>query len=235
MSPQTILIPVEFPDPQPLPSTFVDAFSSCRVVLLGLDEMSDDVDADERHRREIRAKNVLYSLATQFLREGESADVELVTGEGLSETPTRVAEERGVDAVMIPKPITTLGRVLVPVRDPRFAEPVAEFLSGLNQDVFLHTTLFHVAESEDDVEAGEQVLSDIREQLVEAGHPELRLDSETVVSDDPAFAISEAASDYDIIVMGETENPSFDSVFGKTYELVADETNHPVVVVRDTN
>lgn len=233
MSAQTIVIPVEFPDPDPLPSTFIDAFTSCEVVLLGLNEVEEDATQEERHRREIEANHVLYSLAAQFVRSGETADVELVTGEDLNDAPTRIAEQRDADAVMIPKPITTLGRILVPIRDEKFARPITDFLTGLNLDVLHHTTLFHVAETEDDVEAGERLLSDVRDRLVEAGHPELRVDSEVVVSDDPPFEIRETARSYDLVVMGETQDPSFSSVFGDAYQRVADETDHPVIVVRE--
>jgi nucleotide-binding universal stress UspA family protein len=233
MSTQTILIPVEFPDPDPVPSTFVETFTACKVVLHGLDEVDDEASDEERHRREIEANRVLYSLASQFMREGEAADVELLTGEDLSDAPTSVAERRDADAVMIPKPLTTLGRILVPIRDEKFAQPITDFLTDLNLDALHHTTLFHVAETESDVEAGERLLSDVREQLVEAGLPDLRIDSEVVVSDDPTFEIREAAGDSDLVVMGETQDPSFASVFGDAYQRVADETDHPVIVVRE--
>lgn len=233
MSAQTILVPVEFPDPEPFPSTFVDAFSSCRVVLLGLDEEADGLDEDERHRREIEAYHTLYNLASQFVRHGERVDVEYVVGENAHDTWTRVAEERDVDALLVPKPLTTLARVLVPIRDETFAQPVADFLSGLNQDVLVHTTLFYVAETEDGVEEGEELLASVREQLVDAGYPELRTDVEVVVGDDAPFEVGKAASDYDLIVMGETKDPSFERVFGKTYDSIADETDHPIVVVRE--
>ena len=138
-----------------------------------------------------------------------------------------------MDALLVPKPLTTLARVLVPVRDEKFAGPIADFLSGLNQDVLVHTTLFYVAESDEDVEAGEELLDGVREQLVDAGYPELRTDTEVVVGDDAPFEIGKAASGYDLLVMGETQDPSFERVFGKTYDSIAEETDHPIVVVRE--
>lgn len=233
MPSQTILLPVEFPDPEPLPSTFIDGFTSCEVILLGMYEVADDITPEEQHRQELEANHTLYTLATQFIRRGETADVELLMGQDLSDAPTRVAEERDVDALMIPKPITTLGQVLVPIREAKFAKPISDFVSALNQDVILHTTLFHVAGTDEAAGQGEKLLSDVRERLVDAGFPESGIDTEVVVSDDPSFEIGTAASDYDLLIMGETQDPSFERVFGNTYESIAEETDRPIVVARE--
>lgn len=233
MSSQTVLIPVEFPDPDPLPSTFVDGLTGCEVLLLGVYDLETDLSPDERQRREVEAYQVLYTLAADFVREGEVAEVELVMGRDAADAPTTVAEERGVDAVLVPNPITTLGHVLVAVRDEAFAQPVTDFVRALNQETLLHTDLLHVADSEADVEAGEQLLSDIRSRLVDEGYSPAGIDAEVVVDDDPAFAISQAASDSDLIVMGETREPGVERVFGKTYESIADRTSLPIIVVRD--
>jgi nucleotide-binding universal stress UspA family protein len=232
MSEQTLLVPLEFPDPEPLPSSFVGGFTPHRIVLLGIYDVPAELDPDERQRREVEAYHTLYSIANQFVRSGETAEVELVMGEDLEDVPTSVAERRDVDAVLVPNPITTLGRVLIPIRDPAFAEPVAEFAAALNEDVIIHTTLLHAAETEEAVGDGEALLSDARERLVEAGFPNVSIDTEVVVADDPAFEIAQAASSHDIVIMGETQEPGYDRVFGTTYESVAEQTDRPIVVVR---
>ncbi|WP_135851548.1 universal stress protein [Halorussus salinus] len=233
MASQTVLIPVEFPDPDPLPSTFVEGLTDCRVILLGVYELDDDVSDDERQRRRIEANQVLYNIAADFVHRGELAEVELVVGEEVADAPTRVAEERGVDALLVPNPITTLGHVLVAVRDEKFAKPVVDFVCAMNQDVLLHTNLFHVAESEADVDAGEALLSEVTDRLVAEGFSRTGIDTEVAVSDDPAFAISQAAADNDIVVMGETQEPGFERVFGKTYDSIAERTELPIIVVRE--
>lgn len=232
-SPQTVVIPIEFPDPDPLPSTFIDATTSCRVILLGVYELPEDVDDERRQQCEIEAKNTLYSLASSFVLEGETAEVELVMGHGLENVPSSFAEERDVDALLVPNPITTLGRILVPIRDEKFAQPVAEFVSALESSGIIHTSLLHITEDEQAVEAGEQFLSDVTETLTAAGFPSTGIDTEVVVSDDPSFAVSTAAEGYDLIVMGETEETGYEPVFGEMYESVADQTDLPIIVVRD--
>lgn len=233
MESQTVLIPLEFPNPDPLPATFVEGLTSCKVVLLGVYDLPDEMDTDERHRREIEAYNTLYTLADEFVQKGDTAEVELVMGENVGDAPTNVAEERNVDALLVPNPITTLGNVLIPLRETTFAEPVADFVDAMDSDVVLHTTLFHVAEREGDVEAGERMLSTVKQHLVENGFPELRIDTEVAVSDDASFAISQAARDYELLIMGETQDPLFERVFGKTYESIAEQTEKPIIVVRE--
>lgn len=228
----TLLIPIEFPDPDPLPSSFVSGFTSCRVVLLGIYEMPDDVDPDERQRREVEANHTLYSLAHQFVRNGETAEVELVTGQGLEGTPTAVAEERDVDALLVPNPITHFGRVLIAVRDETFAESIATFVSTLDEDVIHHTTLLNVTDA-DDAEEKSEMLAALKGRLVDAGFSEFSIDTEVVESDDPPFEISQKSRDYDLIIMGETGEPTFERVFGSTYQTIADQTHLPVVVIRE--
>lgn len=99
--------------------------------------------------------------------------------------------------------------------------------------MLLHTQLFHVAESESNVERGEQLLTKVERKLVEEGYSRAAIEAAVEVSDDPAFAISQAARDDDLIVMGETREPGFERVFGKTYESIAEKVDLPIIVVRD--
>lgn len=167
------------------------------------------------------------------MQSGALADVELVMDEDVSGTPTRVAEENDHDALLVPNPITNLGRVLVAVRDGTFVEPIERFVGALNGDVVTHLTLLSVTDSEEAVDEQAALLPSLRDRLDDAGFSKYATETEVVVSDDPSFAIGEAAGSHDIILMGETEQPTRDRVFGKTYESVAEETDVPVVVLRE--
>lgn len=144
-----------------------------------------------------------------------------------------MAEDYDADALLVPNPITTLGHILIAIRNEKFAEPIVELMNALDRDVLNHLTLFHVTETEDGVNAGEKLLTDVRRKLIDEGFSQASIDTEVVVSDDAPFAISEAARNDDLIVMGETQEPEFEQVFGKTYESIAEETDHPVLVVRE--
>lgn len=153
-------------------------------------------------------------------------------GQDLEAIPTAVAEERDVNALLVPNPITHLGRVLIAVRDETFAPSIEQFVETLDEEIIHDLTLLTVTDSEE-TEAEEALLSSLKDQLVEAGFSKFSIDTEVVVSDDPSFAISQAAGGHDIIVMGETEESTYERVFGKTYESIADQTDIPVVVLRE--
>ncbi|WP_135306090.1 universal stress protein [Haloarcula amylovorans] len=233
MSSQTVLIPIEFPDPDPLPSTFIDTLTSCKVILLGVYELPADTSADERQRREIEAYRSLYTTASSFVQEGETAEVELRMGTELEDAPATVAKERDVDALLIPNPITTLGHLLVALREEKFKQPITDFLDAINEEVLLRTTLFHVAETEDDVAVGEQLLTEIRDHLVQEGFSRPSIDITVEVSDDPASSISQAARNQDLIIMGETQETPSERIFGRTYDQVAEQTDSPVLIIRE--
>ena len=232
MSAPTLLIPIRFPNPDPLPSSFVSGLTSCEVTLLGLYETPSETAADERNRRSIEANYHLYSLAHQFIQHGAGANVELVMDEDLEGRATAIAEERDLDAVLAPNPITNLGRVLIAVRDETFVDPVERFVATLDEDVVQHLTLVSVTET-DRVKTKEDLLSGLRDRLTDAGFSRFAVDTDVIVSDDAPFAISQAAQNHDLIVMGETEQDGRERVFGKTYDLIADSTHHPVVVLRE--
>jgi nucleotide-binding universal stress UspA family protein len=202
------------------------------VLLVETYETGPRVDPDERHRREIEAYHTLYSYANQFVQAGDTAEVELVMDEDVADAPSRIAEERGADALMVPNPITTLDNVLIAVRDPEFVEPLARFVGLLDQDVLLHTTLLSVAESGAEEDEKRALLDDLRETMTDSGFDSTAIDTDVVVSDDPSFAISEAARDHDLAIVGETQDAEFERVFGATYESIADRTELPIVVVR---
>lgn len=233
MASQTVLIPIEFPDPNPLPSTFVQGLTSCKVILLGVYELPAETSSDERQRREIDAYQSLYTMAASFVREGDTAEIELAMGEDVDDAPTTVAENRDVDALLAPNPITSLGHILIALREKKFKQPITDFVDALNEEVLLHTTLFHVVDTEDDVEAGEQLLAEVSDHLIEEGFSRASLDTEVVVSDDAPWAISQASRNEDLLVMGETQDPTFERVFGKTYEAIAEQTDCPIIVVRE--
>lgn len=232
MSSKTLLIPINFPDPEPLPTTFISGFTTCKVVLLGVYEVPPNIDPDDRQRQEIEAYHTLYSLANEFVRQGDTAEVELAMGQDVGDAPTDAAEERDLNAILVPNPITTLGRILIPIRDPEFVAPIADFVGALNEDNIIHTTLIHITDSEEDIEEGEKLLTKAKQHLVDTGFPEVSIDVDVVVSDDPSFAISQAARNYDLLIMGETEDSDFQRVFGEMYESIAEQTDHPIVVVR---
>lgn len=242
MSRPSLLLPVVFPDPEVHPATsrFFEEFSGFDVTLFGYWEVEAESNieaAREAHR--IEAEAVLYELAAEFSKVGAPADMQLNfgrPGDEESELRDRIVEETHADAVFVPNPFTSLGRVLAPIRDDRNQQQLVEVVAALNEQTVISIELFHVCEDESMVSDAREMLSGIHERLTRRGFPGLEVETTVTVSDDPAYAISQRARSHDLIIMGETSQPDYeDEIFGPAYEHVADRSEDPILVVREND
>jgi len=92
--------------------------------------------------------------------------------------------------------------------------------------------LFHAAPSETQRAAGEELLSTAGDLLDAAGVAPDRISQRLVVSDAPIRAISDAAADTGLVVIGEKEPSVVDIIFGDAADRIAEAAASPVVVVR---
>jgi hypothetical protein len=53
-------------------------------------------------------------------------------GTDVEDAPTTVAEERDVDGLLVPDSITTLGHILVAIREEKFLQPIPDFVCAVN-------------------------------------------------------------------------------------------------------
>ncbi|MFB6298331.1 MAG: universal stress protein [Salinirussus sp.] len=201
-------------------------------------EAESDIDAArEAHR--IEAEAVLYELAAEFSKAGAPTDIQLDFGRPADEERefrNRVVEETHADAIFVPNPFTSLGRVLAPIRDARNQQQLIEVVAALNEQTVIDIELFHVCEDESMVSEAREMLDGVHEQLTRQGFPELEVKTTVTVSDDPAYAISQRARSHDLIVMGETSKPDYeDQIFGPAYEYVAGRSEDPILVVRESD
>lgn len=242
MSRPNLLLPIVFPDPEvhPAPSRFFEEFSGFDVTLFGYWEVEGESDIDaasEAHR--IDAEAVLYELAAEFSKNGAPADVQLYFGRPRaeeSELRDRIAEQTHADAIFVPNPFTSLGRVLVPIRDARNQQQLIEVVAALNEQTVIDVELIHVCDDESLVSEAREMLDQVHEQLTDRGFPGLEVKTTVTVSDDPAYTISQSARSHDLIVMGETSEPDYeDQIFGPAYEYVADRSEDPILVVREND
>jgi len=95
-------------------------------------------------------------------------------------------------------------------------------------------TLYHVSEDEDD--DGEELMEDARGRLIELGMDaaavETRIDRDVDRTDSIAGVIADAAEDFDVVVVGESDPSLTTFVFGMPAEQVAERFLGPVLVVQ---
>lgn len=235
-----LVLPIEFPDPEPYPhpDSMVEALSKFEILLLGYYELPDDTDrAEGRRQRETEAMGVLHDLAAAYSKAGAPTEITLHFGPGGEEErefEDRIAEQTHADAVLMSNPITSFSSVLVAVRDDRFLDSIVDVMNTLNTQTVLESEVLHVVSDEAEKEAGTRLTKDVKDRLIQAGYARPEIHRTVEVDNDPAYIIGQRGRNHDIVVMGESNQTEIEhQIFGPTFDYVSEETNHPVLVVRE--
>lgn len=236
----TLLIPIVFPDPESYPLTDVnlEGLSGFDVVLFGYWEVSDDVSPDDaREAYETEAEAVLYETAAHLSHAGASTDIRLhfgPPGAEQNELQEQIAEETGADGVLVPKRLSTINNILVPLRDNRKLDEIVEFVSTFDTESIFALELYHAVPDEGAVEDAKRMLEAVERTLLDRGISESDLEITVEVSEDAAAAIADRARNHNIVVMGETEDSDAkDRTLGHVYQHITETTDMPIVVIRE--
>ena len=130
----------------------------------------------------------------------------------------------------MPNPAPAVGRILVPIKGTVNLDPILTLTAALDGDAEI--VLFHAAPSEEARVDGEGLLSTAADQLSAAGVDADRITQQVVVSETPIRAISDAATDTGLVVIGEKDPSVVDIIFGDAADRIAEAAASPVVVVR---
>jgi nucleotide-binding universal stress UspA family protein len=229
----TILVPVELPDPEPLSPVLVEDLSTLDIVLMGhyaVPEQTPTEAASDEFGDEAQA--TLNELAEPFRSAGADVTTRLVFGKDRPTAIDQVAIDEGCAAELDPAPTEHVGRILVPIPDVAEFNRLPEFIRILCEDSTQEITLFHVVEGEEDRARGEEIVEETKAGMLDAGFdPELvdTLLAEGSSHDDEIIA---AAEEYDAVVMYEAESRLGDRIFGTLPDRIANNTGDPVIVVR---
>jgi nucleotide-binding universal stress UspA family protein len=228
----TILVPLELPDPEPLSPLLIEDLSSLDVVVLGHYDLPEQTPASSaREQFGEAAQATLDEVAASFADAGASVRTRLVFGKDRAAAIRQVAVEEGCAAELDPAPTEGIARILVPLPDVAEFDRLPTFIRVLSEDSTQRITLFHVVEGEERRERGEAMVSETRERLIEDGFAADAVDTLVVEGDEHDEEILRVAADYDAVVMYEPESSLGDRVFGTLPDRIADETGDPVIVV----
>ncbi len=229
----TILVPLELPDPEPLSPILVEDLSSLDIVLLGHYNLPEQTPASSaRDQFEADAQATLDDLAAPFVAAGASVRTRLVFGKDRPAAIDQVAIEEDCDAELDPAPTESIDRILVPLPDVAEFSRLPEFIDVLCEDSTQEITLFHVVEGDEQREQGEAIVRETREGLIEAGFDPDLVDTRIVEGDEHDTEIIRVAAEYDAVVMCEAESRLGDRIFGTLPDRIADQTGDPVIIVR---
>ena len=229
----TILVPFELPDPEPVSPVLVDDLSSLDVVLLGhygLPEQTPARDARRQFGEEVQA--TLDDLARPFVEAGAAVDTRLVFGKDRAAAIDGVMLEEDCAAELTPAPTEGIERILVPIPDGAEFQRLPKFVDVFCEDSTAEITLFHVVEGEEERGRGETIVEETRLGLVESGLDPDLIYTRTVESDTHDDEILRVADEYDAVVMYEANSRLGDRIFGTLPDRIARDTGDPVIVVR---
>jgi nucleotide-binding universal stress UspA family protein len=228
----TILVPLELPDPEPLSPVLIEDLSSLSVVVLGHYDLPEQTPASmAREQFGEAAQATLDEVAERFADAGASVRTRLVFGKDRAAAIQEVAAEEGCVAELDPAPTEEIARILVPIPDVAEFERLPTFIRVLSEDSTQQITLFHVVEGDESRDRGDAIVEETRERLIEDGFDADAVDTLVVEGDEHDEEILRVAADYDAVVMYEPESSLGDRVFGTLPDRIADETGDPVIVV----
>lgn len=227
-----LLVFAELPDPDEPTFGLLKALSYMDVTLVGfarLDEGESADDVSDERREQLRHE--LDELVADFEEHGIRVETELAFGTDAEATREEYARRDDIDGVLLAKDVSTVGRVLVPVRDVDTTEDIAHVVDFLDREKIVHMTLLHVEDDPDRTTDGREVLEHTRDLLEERGVNPHAVDLEVRIADDPTIEILKAAPKYDMVVLGQTSEGIEERVFGSLANQVVDRTGTPVLVI----
>ncbi|WP_418281776.1 universal stress protein [Halorubrum sp. DTA98] len=231
----TVLVPVNVADPVEPPPALVELLHPHHVVVLGYYPVPDQA-SPEQFQAEYgeEAAAAVEDVSTSFADAGATVESVVVFTRDRRATIDRIAEESDCHAVLTGGSIgERLDRVFVPLKGDVNLGRIVEFVGALLAESDATVTLFNVADSDDEEASGEFLLRGAADRLADDGITEDRIDWRQERSGSPGVAITAAASEADLVVVGESEPSLREQLLGDVTERVIADSDRPVLVVRN--
>lgn len=226
----SILIPVDVSDPDLPRLDVLDVLQPFEIVLLGYFPVPDQTEpAWLKDEYEAEAAARLDEIAAGH---GELNEV-LVFTHDREATIDRVADDYGCEAILTAGDTDHLDRILVALRGEANVDRIVSVVANLLRGSDAVVTILHAVPEGTDPSEGETLLEETVERLVEQAVDANRIDRELVTDGNPKAAIMARQSDYDLVVLGETEPSLRERIIGAFLSGLIDELERPALIVRD--
>ncbi|MFW6321748.1 MAG: universal stress protein [Halohasta sp.] len=230
-NPPSVLVPVAVLQGEAISEPLVDLLSSVEVTLLGYHEIPEQTATEQAHDQfNEQLQRKLDEYVDRFETNGGTVTPRTVFTHDAPETFKRIAIEEDIGAILVPNPAPAVDRILVPIRGRANLDPILAMTAAFGGDAEI--VLFHASPSEEKRADGEELLSTAASQLETAGVDADRISQQVVVSEAPIRAISDAAADTGLVVIGEKDPSVVDIIFGDAADRIAEAAASPVLVVR---
>lgn len=226
----TVLVPVDISESEPPRLEVLDALRPFEVVLLGYFPVPDQAEpALIKAEYESDAGARLHEIAGGL----RDAIEVLVFTHDRDVTIDRVADQYDCDAVLTAGDAADIDRILVPIRGDANLERIVSVVAGLLRNRESTVTFFHSIGEDAEPSQGEFLLRGTVGRLVEHGIEDDRIDWELSERGDPLADIVDVGSEYDIVVLGETDPSLRERIIGDVLSRIIDRIEIPALIVRD--
>lgn len=230
--PWRVLVPLQVLEGETVPDGIAGLVGELAVTILGYYVVPEQTEPDQaRNQFEEKAHQALDDVAAVFEEAGADVETRMVFTRDVHQSLDRVAREAGCQVVLLPNPVSTVERVLVPLGSAINTARIMDFVAGLVDDTVV-VTVWRAAATEDEAPREEGVVDRARSRLIDDGVPRGTIDDVVEVTDESVDAIVEAAEGHDAIVMGESEPTVASFVLGDLHDRVAERSLTPVFVVQ---
>ncbi|MFB6101311.1 MAG: universal stress protein [Haloplanus sp.] len=228
-----VLVPVRVLEGESVPSALIETLAPVPIVLLGYHVVPEQTAPGQaRLQFEERARTELDDLRDSVDAAGGSVETRLVFTHDATTTIERVAVEEDAGSILLSNPAPAVDRVLVALSAAINLDRIAGVVSLLVADTGLPVTLYHATASAADRDAAADLLSDFGSRLVDRGVDAAAITTRVDVTETPERDVIAVASEFDLVVVGESEPELLDRVFGDFPQRLADESLTPTLVVR---
>lgn len=230
----TVLVPIDVSVDTPPVQPLVDLCRPVDVVLLGYYPVPDQATpAQLKADHGTEAARRLERIADRFTNsEVDLTDDVLVFTHDREDTIDRVATQYGCGAVLIAGETDDIERVLVPVRGDANLERIVSLLGSVLGASDASATFFHSVAEESDPTRGEFLVRGAVDRLVQAGIDRDRIDWRLSEEGSPRDEIVALASEFDLLILGETKPSLRERILGSVPSRIVDEVDTPAFVVR---
>ena len=233
----TILVPVDASEPTEPSRALVELLQPHQLVVLGYYPVADQT-ATEQAREQFgeAASDAVDTIAAQFAEHGARVESVVVFTHDRDQTIDNIADEFEVDAILTSGDVgDTLDRILIPLRGDSNLDRILGFVGVLLRESDATATVYHVADADEDESRGELLVRGAADRLGEDGAIDAnRIDWRNERRSSTTTAITEAAEEHDLLIVGESEPSLTERILGDVTDQVIEASSEPLLIVRDT-
>lgn len=231
-----IIVAVDVENSNAIPKALLKAFQNLKLLVLGYRLVPEQTSPEQsREQFEDEAQENLDNVLQDLKDLDIDLQSELVFTPSLAKTIKQYSDEYHSHAVLTARPIESVNRLLVPIYSlNQISRRLASVLKALAQSSDLPISLVMMTSRESGSEEEKDITRLKQEMVTElkhAGISEQMIRSQDVDVDDIAEAVSELASEDDVVALGEPDDLERDSFFKTIHQGIQEELDCPILVV----